>query len=123
MLLKINDKNNCYIIKRMRKSANLKQNELGLATGYSASTICKIEKGKKIPTIIDLYNFANATNCQISITFKIPVYSKYRKDVIDYEMVCLGDFEISNSEIGFSDSDKRRIKETLILLLRSIEGN
>lgn len=87
MLLKINAKNNCHIIKRMRESANLKQNELGLATGYSPSTICKIEKGKKIPTIIDLHNFANATNCQISITFKIPVYSKYRKDVIDYEGV------------------------------------
>ena len=123
MLLEINDTNNCYIIKRMRESANLKQNELGLATGYSPSTICKIEKGKKPPTIIDLHNFANATNCQISITFKIPVYSRYRKDVIDYEMVCLGDFEISNAEIGFSELDKRRIRETLILLLRSIESN
>lgn len=32
--------------------------------------------------------------------------------------VCLGDFEISNSEIGFSDSDKRRIKETTYTLIK-----
>lgn len=123
MLLDINDKNIALIIKQARESADLNQVEFGTLTGYSSSTICKYETGKRIPKITDLSYLLTATGCQLNITVRIPVYSRYRKDVIDYEIVCLGDFEISNSEIGFSELDKRRIRETLILLLRSIESN
>ena len=99
MLLEINDENIAFIIKQTRESSNLKQLELGDRIGYSASTICKYETGKRIPKIVDLCDLFHAANCQVTITVKMPVYSKYRKDIIDYDVVCLGDFEISDLEI------------------------
>lgn len=99
MLLELNDKNIALIIKSARESSNLNQVDFGDRTGYSASTICKYETSKRTPKIADLCDLLHAANCQITITVKTPVYSRYRKDIIDYEVVCLGDFEISKMEI------------------------
>ena len=99
MLLEINDENIAFIIKQTRESSDLRQVELGDRAGYSASTICKYETGKQIPKIKDLCNLLHEANCQVTIAVKTPVYSRYRKDIIDYEIVCLGDFEIEISEL------------------------
>ena len=99
MLLELNDKNIALIIKLARESTGLSQVEFGEHAGYSASTICKFETSKRIPKSTDLFHVLNAAGCQIHISVKIPVYSKYRKEIMGYEMVCLGDFSISKSEI------------------------
>ncbi|RHW05202.1 XRE family transcriptional regulator [Clostridiaceae bacterium OF09-1] len=99
MLLELNDKNIALIIKLARESTGLSQVEFGEHAGYSASTICKFETSKRIPKSTDLFHVLNAAGCQLNISVKIPVYSKYRKEIIGYEMVCLGDFSISKLEI------------------------
>ncbi|MFZ3229008.1 MAG: helix-turn-helix transcriptional regulator [Pseudobdellovibrio sp.] len=56
-------------IKFIREARKLTQNELGLATGLTQSTIANLENGKKDPSIQTLLKIANGLDIHVAILF------------------------------------------------------
>ncbi len=52
-------------IKRIRKSRDMDQQELAKYVGVNKSSICKIEQGTQLPSLITAINIANVLRCSL----------------------------------------------------------
>lgn len=52
-------------IKRIRKSRDMDQQELAKYVGVNKSSICKIEQGAQLPSLLTTIKIANVLHCSL----------------------------------------------------------
>lgn len=60
------------VLKDIRKKKGIGQTELGRLMNNSASYVCNLENGKRIPTVQDLAKLTRIFNCSVNILFGQP---------------------------------------------------
>lgn len=117
------------ILKIARKNHHYTQTDFAKSVGYSDSTISKIENGKKAMTVDEFFHLMKELDCMVQITIAMPVLSPYSGRIINYKCISAGTLPDNPSNFSelesfcgkLSDSDRKKIKDCLTMLLRSID--
>jgi len=117
------------LIRRGRENKNCTQTNFASYTGYSNSTISRIENNERAITLPEFFKLIEALDCKAELTVAFPVFSEYSGRIVDYNYTTIGTLpskvsnfaEIENHVGNLSDSDRKIIAKYLTILLRSID--